>query len=180
MTQGIGVVLSVIGAAGLFAGVAALSNRDGLFAEGFALVVTSVVGLVLGTMSAALGAAYRTRCSSKSWMLIAVVAAASYFLIFWSALVLPNWSGIETLMYCEGGCPPPDGFVQLLAATITAPLLALALSLLWARNAREGFLLTLAAIPLANVAVFVATRATPSTHPSTTTPRSPAQAETEA
>jgi len=183
MTRWVGLVLSLVGTVGLFAGIAAVSDPDGVYADGVALMVTSVVGQLLGTSSAAFGAAFRTRRSLKSWMLVGVIAAASYFLIYWSALVLPNWSTTETLEYCEGGCPPPDGFVQLLAAAITVPLLGLALSLLWAKNTRAGFLLALAAIPVANLVVFVATVATvatPSMPPSTTAPTPPATAGTRA
>jgi hypothetical protein len=172
----LGSACSLIGAAGLLAGILALSNPDGWYPDGIPLAIAGALGLLTGVAAAILGVAHRTGRASRGWIVVAIAAAAAYFFIYWSGLVLHNWSGVETLMYCEGGCPPADGYYQLLAAWITATLAHFALSFAWTKNFFRGVVLALAAIPVVNVFVF----ATPSTRPSTTAPRSPATAETPA
>lgn len=171
----LGVIASVLGGVCFIAAIVFLRLQpelDDLWPAMFGLYLVGNVAPAVGTAIAVLIVARPLGPLAVALVLLAPVVC---LLTTHAALTLPEWSTIDWLILCEGPCPAPPGQNEFIAIWIISCFVFLGLSLAWTRGARTVVLLVLAATPLANVAVFLAT---PSTPPSTTAPRSPATAET--
>jgi hypothetical protein len=176
----LGSIATVFGGIGFIAAIVFLRAQpelDELWPIMFALFL---VGNLVPSLGAVLAVSLVARSVEPIPVLLVIVAPVVCYLTTQVALTLPEWSTIDWLLDCDGPCPAPPGQNEIIAAWIVGSLIYLAFAIAWSRNLRTVLLLVLAAIPLANAAVFVATRATPSTPPSTTAPRSPATADREA
>ena len=173
----LGVIASVLGGVGLISWIVFLRIFDGTTSDVPVLFGLAIVGWFAAPIGSAIAVAVSTPRSGLVTVALGILAAAGSYLTWVAVASLPGWTTVSTLLLCEGECPPPPGTVERNITWIVLSLVYLTFAIARFREPRTVLLLVLAATPLASVGVFLAT---PSTHPSTTTPRSPAQAETEA